>query len=281
MKKLSFVLILCILLLTINVFASESGVSYGDVPSTPADIAIDAVKDDIYAKGLYMRLDRQLAPEGNDYGTRGDAYLILKDNFLCIFVDVQSTNLIEPDADLQASTPWNTESVEVFINPGNTDDNANTIQYRIDTADWPCVYTQTGQADYGPDMVGSQLGYAAAITGTGYAVEFKIPLTDYAQGTKIGFQFQINDPNDEGQVWTMSQSSLTASSWTAELYDYITIGTALPVETEAPVTEAAAEAPVETAAPVTAAAQTGDIVLCAVLLGIASVITVFRAKKKV
>jgi len=118
------------LLLTINVFASESGVSYGDVPSTPADNAIDAFKDDIYAKGLYMRLDRQLAPEGNDYGTRGDAYLILKDNFLCIFVDVQSTNLIEPDADLQASTPWNTESVEVFINPGNTDDNANTIQNR-------------------------------------------------------------------------------------------------------------------------------------------------------
>lgn len=63
----------------------------------------------------------------------------------------------------------------------------------------------------------------------------------------------------------MSQSSLTASNWTAELYDYITIGAALPVET---------------AAPVTASAQTGDIVLCAALLGIVSAIAVFRAKKK-
>ncbi len=282
MKKLSFLMVLCILLLTTGIFASESGISYGDVPSTTADIAIDAAKDDIYAKGLYMKLDRLLDPAGNDYGTRGDAWLLLKDNSLCIFVDVQSTDLIPPDPDLQASSPWNTESVEVFINPGNTDDNAATIQYRIDTANWPCVYTQAGQADYGPDMVGSQFGYASAITGTGYAVEFKIPLTDYAQGAKIGFQFQINDPNDEGQVHTMSQSSLTASSWTAELYDYITIGAALPVETAAPETEAAAEAPAEAAAEApAAAAQTGDVALYAVLLGISSVVAALRAKKKV
>lgn len=279
MKKLALLLTACVLLLTIGIFASESGVSYGDVPATEVDVVIDAAKDEIYAKGLYMRLDRLLAPDGNDYGTRGDAYLLLKDNFLCIFVDVQTTDLIPPDPDLQANSPWSVESVEVFINEGNTDDNANTVQYRIDTTGWPCVYTQAGQADYGHDMVGSQFGYASVITGTGYAVEYKIPLKDYAQGTKIGFQFQINDPNDAGQVHTMSQSSLTASSWTAELYDYITIGAPLPVETEPPATEAAAEAPAEEA-PVVISAQTGDIVLFALLTGITSVIAAVKAKKR-
>jgi hypothetical protein len=277
MKKFAFILMICILLLTTLISASESGVSYGDVPSTEVDAAVDAIKDDIYAKGLYMRLDRLLAPDGNDYGTRGDAWLILKDNYLCIFVDVQTTDLVEPDADLQQSSPWSVESVEVFINPGNTDDNANTIQYRIDTAGWPCVYTQTGQADYGPDMVGSQFDYAAAITAGGYAVEFKIPLTDYARGTKIGFQFQINDPNDEGQVHVMSPSSLTASSWTAELYDYITIGAALPVETEAPETEPPAETPAPVEAP---AAQTGEPVLISVLsVAVAAAVLMLKKKK--
>lgn len=275
MKRLSLILILCLFLLASGVFASGSGKSYGDVPSTPADIKIDAVKDDIYAKGLSMKIDRMLDPAASDYGTRGDAYILLKDNYLCIFIDVKTTGIIEPTSDLQASAPWSTESVEVFINEGNTDDNANTVQYRIDTTGWPCVYTQAGQADYGADMVGDKLGYAAAITGTGYAVEFKIPLKTYAQGTKIGFQFQINDPNDAGQVQVMSPSSLTASSWTAELYDYITIGAALPVETAAPVTEAAAE----TAPVVAAAAQTGDLAVCAAIFGLAAVAVIAFAKK--
>lgn len=270
-----YTIILCSLIISLNVFASESGVSYGDVPSTDADIVIDAKKDDIYAKGLYMRLDRLLAPDGNDYGTRGDAYIILKEKYLCIFVDVQTTDLIEPTADLQASTPWNVESVEVFINEGNTDDNTVTVQYRIDTTGWPCVYTQTGQADYGADMVGDQFGYAAALTGTGYAVEFKIPLNTYSEGTKIGFQFQINDPNEAGQVHVMSPSSLTASSWTAELYDYITIGAPLPVETEPPQTEP--EMPAEP--PPATAAQTGDI-MCAALVAAAAAAVIIKANKK-
>ena len=277
MKRFAFILITCMLLFTNMIYASESGVSYGDVPATEIDITIDAVKDDIYAKGLHMRLERLLAPDGNDYGTRGDAWLLLKDKYLCIFVAVQTTDLIEPDADLQQNSPWSVESVEVFLNPGNTDDNANTTQYRIDTAGWPCVYTQTGQADYGHDMVGSQIDYAAAITADGYDVEYKIPLTDYAQGTKIGFQIQINDPNDEGQVHVMSPSSLTASSWTAELYDYITIGAALPVETEAPDTEP----PAETPAPViTPAAQTGEsIVMLMMSAALAASILIIKKKK--
>jgi Domain of unknown function (DUF1083). len=279
MKKITLALFLCFMLFTLSVFASESGASYGDVPSTTENITVDAVKDDIYAKGLNMTIDRLLDPAGNDYGTRGNAYLLIKDNSLYIYVDVTTTDIIEPTSDLQTSTPWNTESVEVFINEGNTDDNAVTVQYRIDTTGWPCVYTQGGQADYGADMVGDEFGYAAAITSTGYAVEFRIPLTTYSQGTKVGFQFQINDPNDAGQIQVMSRSSLTASSWTAELYDYITIGAPIVIETEAPVTEAPAQTPAaETAAPT--AAQTGDIAICAAIFGLAAAAAIFIASKK-
>lgn len=275
MKRISISLLLCALLFTLSVFAAEAGANYGDVPSTQTDIKIDAVKDDVYAKGLKMIIDRPLDPAAADYGTRGEGYLLFKGSDLYVFVSVTSADLIAPAADLQASTPWTTESVEVFINEGNTDDNANTMQYRIDTSGWPCVYNQAGQADYGADMVGKQIGYAAAITDTGYNVEFRIPIKNAAQGAKIGFQFQINDPNEAGQVQVMSRSSLTASSWTAELYDYITVGAPLPVETEAPATEAAVET-----APAAASAQTGDMLIYIAIFGAAAIAVITFAAKK-
>ena len=299
MKKfaLAMAAVLVLSVLAIPAFAAEAGASLGDVPQSYTDITVDAVKDDIYESGLKLDISRPLTDGQDETGTSGIGWLLYKDGWLYEYIEVTDPQLFAPDPDKQTGAPWETESVEVFVNVTNSDESTDVIQYRIDCTGWPCIYDQNGLADYGPDAVGDQFKYAyKAITG-GYALEFGIPL-NVAEGTKIGFQNQINDRYDDdmSQVQWMTASSLGSSSWTAELYDYIVIGAMLtpPVEEapaeEAPAEEAPAEeapaaaepAPVAEAAPAApaAAAQTSDIASVAVIAAVAALGCAVVLKKR-
>lgn len=281
MKKLLVLVLALMMIMSVSSFASADGASLGKIPQSPVDITVDAVKDEIYDQGLFIPLTRPLTEGQNEYGTTGEAWCLFKDGMLYAFVHVIDKSIETPDPAKQASTPWETESVEIFINKDNSSDNANTMQYRIDVANWPCIYNQAGVADYGPDMVKDQMKYGAKLGTNEYWLEFGINVEGAkTAGYKFGFQFQINDRNDGGQVQVMSPSSLKASSWTAELYDYAEVGDMLVLEEETAPAEAA---PVDGAAPEApaAAAQTSDYTVVLVAAALIAMLGTALIVKKV
>jgi LPXTG-motif cell wall-anchored protein len=292
MKKFLMVSLILSLLMSIASFGAADGASLGTVPQTTADIAVDATKDDIYDKGLYLELTRPITEGQADYGTKGEAWVLFKDGILYAYVHVNDSSIETPDPAKQESSPWETESVEIFVDANNSGDVANVLQYRIDVTNWPCVYTQGGQADYGPDMVKDQFKYASKLGNNEYWLEYGIPVAGTAAaGKQVGFQFQINDRNEAGSVQVMSPSSLGSSSWTAETYDYIVVGDVTAVEEVEVVEELtpAVDAGTPTTPAVTAPAtttpaptapQTGDTTMLLIALaGIALIGAIIVTKK--
>ncbi|MCR5264027.1 MAG: hypothetical protein K6D94_09145, partial [Clostridiales bacterium] len=202
--------------------------SLGNVPQSYADIAVDAQKDDIYAEALVLDISRPLTDGQDETGCHGTGWLLYKDGWLYEYAEITDPQLFDPDPDKQQNTPWETDSLELFVNVKNSEDSTDVMQYRIDCQGWPCVYDQNGIADYGPEAVGDQFKYAERAINGGYAVEFAVPL-NVAEGAHVSFQNQINDryDDDQSQVQWMTPSSLNSSSWTADLYDYIVIGAML------------------------------------------------------
>ena len=269
MKKLLVLALSVAIMMSISVFAAPDGASVGDIPQTTESITVDANKDNIYDKGLVLQIDRPMDAGQNDYGTKGTAWCLFNNGTLYAFVHMMDKDIETPDPAKQTGEPWSTESVEIFIDAGNTGDVANVMQYRIDVTGWPSEYNQSGTANYGQEAVGDNFGYAAKLGTNEYWLEFAIDVPGAeAQGFQFGFMFQNNDRNTTGdgtQVILYSPSSLSSGSWTAELYDYAVVGDMIIEEVVEEVAAAPAEAAPAEAAPVATApvttvtaAQTSD-----------------------
>lgn len=226
----------------------------GDVPLTTEAIAIDGVKDPVYKNGLTVavKFEKNYAP----VEATGVVTLLYSDGFLYAFYEVNDADLCEPDPELQKSSPWRTDSCEIFINEKNSASENDVIQYRIDCSGWPCTYTRGGLADYGPGAASKHFEFAEADkpggtssgsdldkSGTGYCAEFKIPLEaaknagDAVKGfdspadtapVEIGVNFQINDVNssDGNLTWATVYSEYYGTgtdSWDVFAYPYVTI----------------------------------------------------------
>lgn len=273
MKKV-LVFVLMLMILCTSVVAHPDGGTLGDVPKTAEDIVVDGVKDEIYNYGLVINIDQSLT--GNPVKATAVANLLFKDGKLYVYAEIKDADVVIPDSSLQESSPWSCDSLEVFINAENSDDNTKTMQYRIDNTGWPCAYDQNGLADYGPDAAKAHFEFGEVTTGAGYNVEYAIPVS----AATVGVNFQINDVSSDGsaQTWAMSKSAVTgegAGSWVAAEYPFITIGgseVALPVEIieeEAGEAAEAAPAAAPAAAQAVSAAQTFDATAVAmVLIGI-------------
>ena len=111
----------------------------GDVPLTTEAIAIDGVKDPVYKNGLTVavKFEKNYAP----VEATGVVTLLYSGGFLYAFYEVNDADLCEPDPELQKSSPWRTDSCEIFINEKNSASENDVIQYRIDCSGWPCTYT--------------------------------------------------------------------------------------------------------------------------------------------
>jgi len=282
MKKATVLILALLSILSISSFAGSQGGSLGVVPQTTRIITVDAVKDDIYDQGLFVPLTRPESEGQNDYGTSGAAYCLFNDGVLYIYVQVIDNEIVEPTSDIQTTLPWETDSVEIFIAPNNTDEVTEVLQYRIDVTNWPSFYTQTGITDYGPEAVGNRFKYASKRTSDGYALEFAIPVEgSKKEGFIFGFHFQINDIRKNDTAIRMFAPSLAGSgSWTSELYEYSTVGAMIIDIIEEEIEEVAAEPSAPTTKPATAA-QTSDIeyAMFAVLALISIVGAVLIVKK--
>lgn len=262
-KLLAFFLIAA--LLTLPVMAHMDGGTLGDVPFTDEEIIVDGIKDEIYDYGaLEVQIDQAL--NGSEVKATAVAYLLYKDGYLYVFASIKDKDVVIPTADQQQSQPWVCDSLEVFINEPNGDDNAATMQYRIDNENWPCAYNQGGLAAYGADAAAEYFKWGEVDTAAGYDVEYAIPVA----ATTFGVNFQINDVSSDGsaQTWAMAYSEVTkagAGSWVAAEYPYLTVGGSTvnyPIEEDEE--EAAAEGAAAAEAP--KAAKTVDVASIALIV---------------
>ncbi len=275
MKKLFSAILAGVILssLAASVSASYDAAKVADVPKVPsADlITIDGKMDDaVWADAVKVELNQ--FNTGEDNGTHGTAYMLWGDNTWYLFYDVSDAEIVPPAEDLQQSSPWNTDSVEMFFDFGN--EHADLVQqFRVDCAGWLSYYTEGGaDSIYGPEA-GQFFGdYKVTMDAAGYNVEVAVNLEKWGlkEGDAIGLQLQINDmtaanPSGTTAVYNMAQS-LGAGSWDADLYDYVVLGGALEVPEEPAEDVPAEDAPAATA-PTTADA---GIVAAAAVMAIAA-----------
>lgn len=276
-------LFLASLLTLIPVFAVEEGVSYGNVAKSPTAIVLDAEKDAAYDYALMIHQNRRHYENEPETATTSNTYILWADGFIYVYGEVTDATIVPTDEDIGSNTPWMADSLEVFLDIGN--DGVDPMQYRIDYTGRPS-FQFTDANSYGADasVANGIFEYAAKVTATGYAVEFKIPHASGKVGEKIGLQLQINDMNDDGgRTCVMCEtSSLGAGSWDVTMYDYIVLADAPVIEVAETAAPEAAEtdaAPVTTTTTTTTAAQTGDA-MAILLFAVAAAGAVFVSSKK-
>ncbi|MCI8388838.1 MAG: hypothetical protein HFE63_10305 [Clostridiales bacterium] len=198
------------------VSAAESGTAYGKVPATDEKITVDGKKDDIYDKGLSVKIDVPVS--GASTGTTGDAKILWNgDNTIYVYVEVKDKEVIKYDGTPNA---WETDSVELFLDYSNKVARTRD-QYRIDIRNQATYYDTKTYTNDECKAFGFE-NWAVSDTADGYAVEFE--LKAYNESIKpnmnIGFHLMINDMV-EGNTRYMYDSD--ACSNNPDKFGYITL----------------------------------------------------------
>ena len=254
-------------------FAHVDGGKLGDVPGTGTAVAVDGIKDAIYAEGLTAEIKHEKGDAGKPVEATGIVTMLCTNGFLYVFFEVNDADIVEPDPELQKSSPWRTDSCEVFVNEKNSASENDVVQYRVDCSGWPCTYTRTGVAAYGPAAAGKYFESAEVDTAKGYNAEFKIPLKTAGKNVlsgnsadAIGVNFQINDVNstDFSLTWATVFSKYYehgTDSWDVFAYPYVTLanGGLVPKPTEVPATEVPATEVPATVVPATEVVPPTDV----------------------
>ena len=292
------VIFLLFALLAVPVLAHKDNASYGDVPKSADAITIDGDKDAVYDKGLKLEMSRQYEPFGDEEtDTRGTAYVLWQDGFLYVFGEIKQSFLQDAGEaeEKQSGSPWECDSLEVFLDFTNEAEGGDCDQFRIDAWGYRSFEqrTTTGDNSYGGDASTADGVFegAAKINGTNYNVEFKIPFQHPSgAGSNLGFLLQINDMTADGpRSMVFTSSSMGESrSWEAGEYDYIALSANEVTAVEAVAEpepavgggeEAAAEvAPVITAA--VTAVPTGDAGMILAVLALLASAGVFALRTR-
>jgi hypothetical protein len=180
-----------------HVFAADA-----EIPSTSAAITIDGIKDSAWLSTPQHEVANVVQGAGSKTGCSGSWRALWDSQYLYVFFDVNDSAVVGDSTSL--SDKYNDDSVEVFIDAGNTKATtyaANHFQYRFgwDPAD-PTLGTLG--ADHGSSLVGIDRAFAR--TSTGYSVETRIPWAILypnggpSVGDLMGFEVQINDDDNGG-----------------------------------------------------------------------------------
>ena len=201
----------------ITASANVNGGYLGDVPRTAVKINVDGERDTIYNYGLAVDVKYE---KDREVMATGVVTLLFSDGTLYAYAEVEDSDVKEPSEEAHTTTPWHSDSFEVFINIPNNNNVYDIMQYRIDWTGWPSVYDKNGLEAYGQK-------YAAKRTAAGYCTEFAIPVD--AAGKDIGVNFQINDMygDDNTLTWAMVYSEAIQTgtdSWAVNIYPYLSLG---------------------------------------------------------
>jgi endo-1,4-beta-xylanase len=164
-----------------------AALGHADIPRATAAPTVDGVID--AAWGAAATVVTEVRVEGDPAGAKGRVRLLWDAEHLYVLAEVD-----DPQLDADNSNPWEHDSVELFVDPGNTKSGAFQPadgQYRVNFENH-----QTVNGDLA--VIGDNLTSAAAVVDGGYLVEASIALTgmDPAAGAFIGLEFQVNDATD-------------------------------------------------------------------------------------
>ena len=182
---------------------------YGAIPklsqNQAAFLSIDAEKDALYENAVTVKIN-QFAVGQPQNETSGLAHLVWSQGYLYCYAEIADKSVVIPsDEELQNS--WDCESLDFYLNPNASENWFDVTGYRVGVTGYPSVFTCGGHPNYfdyeGTQVTEEMMERAARVTDTGYAVEFKIPVSLEA-GQTVGIQFMLNDKfqKPDGSVGT-------------------------------------------------------------------------------
>lgn len=182
MKKLISIIAVAIAIcmcMTVVSFAKTADLVHTSVEGTAV---IDGEKDDAYANAL--ALDFVQKGESNGSGETldapiGTAYIINDASYVYVYVDVLDTTI-----DNTSGNVYEQDSVEGF--------------WMVDNAKAQCRFHYDGTVD---DDSGAHDEFAAKMTDTGYAIEYRFPITDVLNN-QIEMCIQINYASEGKREYT-------------------------------------------------------------------------------
>jgi endo-1,4-beta-xylanase len=173
------------------------------VPLAETAPSINGEKDAVWDDASTVATEVNV--EGGADGATADVSLIWDDKALYALFEVT-----DPQLDESSPNPWEQDSVELFLNPGNTKEGGYGEadgQYRVSFTN---AVTLGGN---GPEA--GALTSAAAVTDTGYRVEMSIALAEgHAEvGAEHGLELQVNDATDGVRTAVHTWYDPTGMSW--------------------------------------------------------------------
>ena len=172
---------------------------------------------------MSIRINKPLSNKQDPTDSEGLMYLTKKDGYLYVFVEVQDSTLMPLTLAEQSTEPWNTDSVEVFVNRFDTDNFAYSYQYRVDYRGYQSTNGGVIE-DYGPDYKGVYFDSMAALSDKGYNLEYKIPIGQTAKGQRLAVHAMLNDVLENGNVpHLITENKFAANTWSPQLFGYITL----------------------------------------------------------
>ena len=233
------------------VSAAPGKENYGSVGKVAADaVKVDGKKDSIYGKGLNVK------NKVNGNGISANAWLLWSDGYLYVYADVTDATRDKIAADAKKTSPWTTDSFEIFVDDDNDGKNYG-MQYRVDSEGYGTWKDRNANKNYyTPDVIGDDFKYAAIDGAAGYSIEMRVPMSA-KEGAEVGINFQING--------IQASSYLVQDGWNTPEYGFVTLSSLVKTET---------------ASNPSSAAQTADPAALLALASIASTgVIAFRKKR--
>jgi hypothetical protein len=245
MKKtlsIFFIVVLLTSIMSIQVFASSVGSSFGDVPKIDdSAIKIDGLIDEAaWNNAVKIPIDRlspssAAQPSAERSGATGTAYIMWGDKGIYFGIKITDPTYTNADSStLTVDVPfYNTDNIEIMLDPSNSGNIEKTPCYQVNNNGFPHM----GNVENGQTLMGADcdkyMQYAATRTSDGYILEI-LALNNNAVGTftagqKIGISFQITDMSDTDlnnwgdRLIVLSPASLGSEvdGWSVEQFDYI------------------------------------------------------------
>ncbi|WP_199041446.1 endo-1,4-beta-xylanase [Glycomyces salinus] len=178
---------------------------YARVQVPLADTApeIDGEMDDVWETASTVATEVNV--EGDSDGAKADVSLLWDETALYALFEVTDSQLDEA-----SPNAWEQDSVELFLNPGNTKEGGYGEadgQYRVSFTNMVSLGSNGAEA--------GELTSAASETDTGYTVEIAVELAeDQAEvGTEHGLELQVNDGTDGARTAVHTWYDPTGLSW--------------------------------------------------------------------
>jgi endo-1,4-beta-xylanase len=178
--------------------------SYTEIPEATTAPAIDGTKDPVWSQASTVVTTKQISGAAN--GAKATVYQLWKDHYLYVLADVT-----DPTIDVSSPNAYEQDSVEIFTDPGN----AKNGSYRPDDAQMRINANNVVSFGTGDEAAQTaRLTSATSRTATGYIVEARIDLLDYAGvGTFQGVDYEVNDGTNGARTANFGWAEQTGTAY--------------------------------------------------------------------